>query len=165
MTARKPPDRRQNRGTRDIGLVKETGAAPPMPRGLCRAAQEAWNGYWSDYVSGASTPSDIALIRRWIKDLDRYERLVAQADQRPIVKGSKGQEVGNPLYQLAMKLQAGIMEAERQLGIGPLNRLKIGLIVSESYKTLSELNAEADTGDDNDDIRLQLVTDLGKNAD
>ncbi len=164
MSARKPPGRRQNNITKDIGLVKETGTAPPMPRGLCRAAQDAWTGYWSDYVSGATTAADIALVRRWVKDVDRYERLIAAADRNPIVTGSKGQPAGNPLYQLALKLQAMVLEEEKQLGIGPMNKLKLGLVVSESFKSLAELNAEA-TDDDADDIRLQLVTDLGKNAD
>jgi hypothetical protein len=47
MSERKPPARRQNRVTRDIGLVRETGKAPLMPRGLCKAAQDAWRAYWA----------------------------------------------------------------------------------------------------------------------
>jgi P27 family predicted phage terminase small subunit len=159
MTARKPPERRQNRITRDIGPIREAGKAPPMPRGLCKAAQDAWTAYWSDHVSGATTGSDLALITRWIKNLDRYHRLVAQADRKPVVRGSKGQDIGNPLYQLVFKLEAAIEKAEQQLGVGPLNRHKLGLMVTESFKSLADLNAEAEDDCDTYDIRLTAVPD------
>jgi hypothetical protein len=133
-----------------------------MPRGLCKAAQDAWTAYWSDHVSGATTGSDLALITRWARNLDRYYRLTAEADRNPVARGSKGQPIGSPLYQLVFKLEAAIERAEQQLGIGPLNRLKLGLIVSESYKTLADLNAEAEDDCDTYDIRLAAVPDAGK---
>jgi hypothetical protein len=60
---------------------------------------------------------------------------------------------------LTLKIQALIAEAEKQLGIGPLNRLMLGLVVSESFKTLADLNAEAEDECDTYDIRLAAVPD------
>lgn len=162
MSARKPPERRQNRITRDVGVVREPGTAPSVPRGLCKPARDAWTAYWADSVSGATTGSDIALITRWAKDLDRYHRLVAEADREPFVLGSKGQPILTPIYGLALKIQAAIADAERQLGIGPLNRLKLGLVVTESFKSLADLNAEAEDDNSAYDIRLAAVPDSGK---
>lgn len=159
MTAKKPPERRQNRITRDAGLVREAGTAPPMPRGLCKPAQDAWTAFWSDHVSGATTGSDLALITRWARNLNRYYRLVGEADRNPVVGGSKAQPIGNPLYQLVFKLEAAIERAEQQLGIGPLNRHKLGLMVSESFKSLADLNAEAEDDCGAYDIRLAAVPD------
>jgi hypothetical protein len=156
MTARKPASRRQNRITRDIGPVRQAPKAPSMPRGLCKPAQDAWRAYWADPVSGATTGSDLPLLIRWAKNLDRYFRLVATADATPVVSGSTGQPTGNPLYTLALKIEASIVDSEKQLGIGPLNRLKLGLALSETSKTLAELNAEAADGEA-DDPRLALA--------
>lgn len=164
MSARKPPARRVNRITRDIGLVRAAPKAPTMPRGLCKPAQDAWRAYWADHVSGATTGSDLPLLIRWVKNLDRYFRLVATADRNPVVTGSKSQVVGNPLYALALKIEQSIVDAERQLGIGPLNRLKLGLVLTETSKSLAELNAEAGDGDEADDPRLALAA-PGENAD
>jgi hypothetical protein len=133
-----------------------------MPRGL---AQDAWSTFWTDHVSGATARSDLSLITRWIKNVDRYHRLVAEADRAPVAKGSKGQPIGTPLYQLTFKLEAAIERAEQQLGIGPLNRLKLGLAVSESFKSLADLNAEAEDDSDQYDIRLAAVPDTGKTQD
>ena len=111
----------------DIGLVRAAGSAPPMPRGLCRQAQTAWKGYWADVLSGVMRASDGTLIGRWVRNLDRYHRLLAEADRSPMVSGSTGQPRTNPIYDLAFKIEASIKDDEKQLGIGPLNRLRLGV--------------------------------------
>jgi P27 family predicted phage terminase small subunit len=152
----KPPSRRQNRATKSIGAICATGRAPRMPRGLCEAAQEAWRNYWGDHVSGIMRPPDSTVALRWAKNLDRYHRLIAAADAEPLVTGSQGQDRPNPLYDLAFKVEKSIREDELQLGIGPLARLKLGVALSESAKSLADLNAEA-TGGGEDDPRLTLL--------
>jgi hypothetical protein len=59
--------------------------------------------------------------------LDRYHRLVAEADKEPMVTGSTGQPRPNPLYDLVLKIEASVRADEKQLGIGLSNRLRIGL--------------------------------------
>jgi hypothetical protein len=77
--ARKPPSKRVRTTTRSVGVVL---AAPRMPSGLCNAAQTAWRTYWSDTVSGVMRPSDATLVLRWVRNVDRYHRLAAEADAR-----------------------------------------------------------------------------------
>jgi P27 family predicted phage terminase small subunit len=141
----------------DIGPLRRGGTAPAMPHGLCKAAQTAWTAYWDDAVSGVTRASDAALVQRWARNLDRYYRLSDEADAKPIVDGSIGQPKANPLYNFILKLEDSIREAEKQLGIGPLNRLRLGVALSESAKSLADLNAEAENAE-NDDPRTTLIT-------
>jgi hypothetical protein len=131
-----------------------------MPRGLCKPAQAAWDAYWGDVVSGVTRDSDASLVIRWAKNVDRYHRLIAEADRAPMICGSTGQQVANPIYGLALKVEASIKQDEQQLGIGPLNRLKLGTVFSETARSLAELNAEAAEGDSCEDPRLTLITSL-----
>lgn len=155
--ARKPPGKRIRKTTPAIGLVSTTaGKRPPkMPVGLCRQAQDAWRGYWSDEVAGVMRASDITLALRWIANVDRYYRLIAEADREPVVDGHTGQPRPNGLYNLALKIEASIKVDEAQLGIGPLNRLRLGVALSETARTLADLNAEA--ADDQNDPRAALT--------
>lgn len=123
-----------------------------MPKGLCREAVGAWEAYWVDVVAGVVRRSDEPLVERWARNLDRYYRLLATADADPIVTGSTGQPRPNPAYELGYKIEASIKDDEKQLGIGPLNRMRLGLALTEGRKSLTELNAEAESGA-NDDPR------------
>jgi hypothetical protein len=152
---------RRQRSRRDIGTdiaaPRHPGRAPAMPRGLCRPAQTAWSAYWEDVVSGVTRLSDAPLVQRWARNLDRYHRLLAEADANPVVGGSMGQPRANPIYNLVLKIEQSIKEDEQQLGIGPLNRLRLGVALSESAKSLADLNAEAENAE-NEDPRATLVT-------
>jgi hypothetical protein len=156
----KPPSRRIRKATKTIGVVKVAGVAPPMPRGLCRQAQDAWRGYWSDAVSGVMRCSDATVALRWAANVDRYHRLIAEADREPMVVGSTGQPRPNPLYDLVFKIEASIKDDEKQLGIGPLSRLKLGTTLSETAKSLAELNAEATNA--TEDPRATLIALAGR---
>jgi hypothetical protein len=152
---------RRQRSRRDIGTdisaPRHPGRPPAMPRGLCQPAQTAWTAYFKDVVSGVTRPSDTPLVQRWARNLDRYHRLLAEADREPIVGGSMGQPRANPIYGLVLKIEQSIKEDEQQLGIGPLNRLRLGVALFESAKSLADLNAEAESAE-NDDPRTTLVT-------
>lgn len=146
----KSPGKRINRVTKTLGVVSAAGKAPRMPYGLCQQAQDAWRGFWGDVVSGVMRSSDTTIAVRWIRNVDRYHRLVAEADREPMSVGSTGQPCVNPIYVFSLKLEASIRDDEKQLGIGPLNRLHLGVVLSESAKTLADLNAEAHDATEND---------------
>ncbi len=148
---------RRDMGT-DIGALSKPGKPTSMPRGLCRQAQTAWHGYWHDVVSGVTRPSDATLVLRWAKNVDRYHRLLTEADSSPVVTGSMGQPRPNPIYDLVFKIEASIKADEQQLGIGPLNRLRLGVALSESAKSLADLNAETESNAENNaDPRTTLT--------
>jgi hypothetical protein len=154
--AAKPAARRIRKTTKSIGVVSRGGIAPRMPPGLPAEVQAAWQAFWSDPVSGAMTPADTAVAIRWAKNSARRLKLIAEADREPLVSGSQGQARPNPLYRLAMLLEASIRADEQQLGVGPLNRLRLGLAVSESARSLADLNIEVQ---ESDDPRVALLAD------
>ena len=96
---------------------------PAMRLALLDEALALWDAYWSDVVSSVQTPVDRGVLLRWITEHDRYWRLILEADQSPLVRGSQGQEVANPLYKIADRALAAAERCEKQLGIGGLNKL------------------------------------------
>lgn len=127
------------------------GGRIDAPDGLSPEALELWNAYWDDPVSAVQTPVDRGVLLRWITEHDRYVRLVAEADLSPLVEGSKGQDVANPLYGIADRALAAAERCERQLGIGGLNRSNLGIAVISERRSLQDMNARyggADAGGD-----------------
>lgn len=147
----KPAEERQRRNHRDLGLVTlPGGGVPQAPSGICAAAKDAWTSYWGDVVAGVVRPGDASLVDRWVRNIDRYHRIIGLADAEPVVTGSTGQMKPNGLYDLAFKIEASIKADEQQLGIGPLNRLRLGVKIAEGAKSLADLTADAEGGDDDD---------------
>jgi len=147
----KPSEDRQRRNARDVGTVTTLHTGPPDPPArLCVAAKAAWTAYWGDVIAGVVRPGDASLVDRWVHNVDRYHRMLRLADKDPVVEGSTGQMKPNGLYDLAFKIEASIKTDEQQLGIGPLNRLRLGVKFAEGVKSLADLTAEAEEGDDDD---------------
>lgn len=110
--------------------------------GLCDEAMAAWDAYWSDGVAQVQTPVDRAVLLRWVTEMDRYLRLMAAADMEPIVRGSQGQPVENPMYGTAYKALAAVQACEKQMGMGALNRSALGIAVITERRSLADLNSQ-----------------------
>jgi P27 family predicted phage terminase small subunit len=111
------------------------------PDGLTEQALTLWGLYWEDTVATVATVVDHGLLTRWITEYDRYLRTVAEADKLPIVEGSTGQPVENPLYRIAYRALEAAERCERQMGIGPLHRSNLGIAVITERKSLADMNA------------------------
>jgi P27 family predicted phage terminase small subunit len=111
------------------------------PEGLCAEAAEQWRAYWEDAAATVQTPADRGVVLRWIDAVNRYLRLIAEADLQPLVAGSTGQLTENPLYKVADKALGVIERCEKQLGIGALNRSGLGIAVIAERKSLADMNA------------------------
>lgn len=130
------------RNGRQFELKPVEGGRIDPPEGLLPEVLELWDAYWTDAASTVQTPADRGVLTRWIKEYDRYLRLSAEADKRPLVPGSKGQSVANPLYALADRALAAAERCERQLGVGALNRSNLGIAVLGERRSLAEMNAK-----------------------
>lgn len=113
--------------------------------------KDAWAGAWADPVRRLWSVADKPLLLRWADAVERAARALKAADKSPVGKGSMGQEVENPLYGVADKALRVARECEAQLGIGPLNRNRLGLEAASAARSLAELNATLDDGQDDDD--------------
>jgi P27 family predicted phage terminase small subunit len=146
------------RNGRRADLQVVAGGRFDPPASLSGQALALWDLYWQDTVATVATVVDQGLLVRWITEYDRYLRTVGEADQRPIVEGSTGQAVENPLYKIAYRALDAAERCERQLGIGPLHRSNLGIAVITERKSLAEMNAryggaDADDGDDSADAQ------------
>lgn len=139
------------RNGRQAHLEVLAGGRLDPPVGLTEQAGELWDAYWSDPVSGVQTGVDRGLLYRWITEYDRYLRTVAEADRQPIVEGSTGQAVENPLYKIAYRALDAAEKCERQLGVGPLWRSNLGIAVIAEKKSLADMNARYGGGDGDSD--------------
>jgi P27 family predicted phage terminase small subunit len=122
----------------DLAVVAGTRFDPP--ESVSDVALPYWETYWDDRVAQVHTPVDKVILVRWITELDRYFKLLAVADQQPIVTGSQGQPVENPAYGTAHRSLAAVQYCEKQLGIGPLHRSALGIAVIAEKRSLDELN-------------------------
>ncbi|HEY3482778.1 MAG TPA: hypothetical protein VGL02_28170 [Streptomyces sp.] len=148
------------RNGRRVGLAGGVPAGQPaidrdlfLPRSL-----EMWDSYWSDGAAVTQTPADVMFARIWIEGYDDYLRKRAEADERPLVKGSMGQQVANPLYSVAESSLKNAIQAARQLGIGAKNRADLGITLLAEKQALDDVNAryaglEAADDDPDDDPR------------
>lgn len=140
--------------------VELAGGAPAGPPDIDRdrflpLALEMWDAYWDDGASVTQTPADVMFARIWIEGYDDYLRKKAEADERPLVKGSMGQQVANPLYSVAKDSLNQAIQAARQLGIGAKNRADLGITLLAEKQALDDINARyadpegaGDVGDD-----------------
>ena len=101
----------------------------------------AWDSYWDDPVSAVRTPADRAVLLAWIETLDRWTKLTRAADQEPLQETSQG-PVANRLYVVAEGVWRTLEALQAQLGIGPKNRVALGIAVLSERRTLGDLNKD-----------------------
>lgn len=118
--------------------------------------RDAWDLFWADPVASALTEVDQVVLLRWADHLDRAAAAVALADLEPVKTGSMGQPVENPLYGTASRAMAAVEKCEQQLGIGALNRARLGIAVIAQKVALEDVNrryADIRPPEDDDDPR------------
>jgi len=115
--------------------------------------RRAWAALWADPVASALTPVDRPVLLRWADAVDRASRSLELADADPIATGSMGQEVESPYYGIADKAIRVAERCEAQLGVGALNRARLGIAILSERASLADLNERimSSGGDDGDD--------------
>ncbi len=131
------------------------------PADLCSEARRQWDAFWSDSVSSAPTEADRGVLLRWIQCVNRYLLAVETADADPVSTGSMGQVIVSPFYKIADQALAAIERCEAQLGIGSLNRSRLGLAIISEKRSLAEVNAQygGTSVDDHDEAPRQEAAD------
>jgi hypothetical protein len=151
-------DRRNGRRAElALGPVLEVDL--PRPRESYQPlALSAWDGYWSQPVAATVTEADLMIAWAWIDAYDHAMVMRSQADAEPVVTGSMGQQVANPLYQVANASMSLAMQCAKQLGIGGKNRADLGLALFAGQQAAFAAGQQADPegegeDDDEDDPR------------
>lgn len=150
-----------------VGVINNPGGVERFnaPAHVCTAARDAWDGFWDDRPALLLTPAAKVVLLRWVDALDRYLRATTEADQQPIVEGSQGQQVVNPLYKVAQTALTTVTDCEKQLGIGGLNAANLGLAAISEQRSLQQMNARYGGGHtdhpdtEDEDPRLTIIRD------
>lgn len=159
--SKKPPgtaaDRRNGRR---LPLELGTPIVVELPRAreeFHRIALAAWDGYWSQEVAATVSPADLMVVYTWVEAYNDALTKREKADETPLVTGSMGQLVANPLYAVAQAQMTLAMQCARQLGIGGRNRVDLGLALLDFQNRDPGAGSIADGGDsdvdDDDDPR------------
>jgi P27 family predicted phage terminase small subunit len=115
--------------------------------------RKAWTAVWRDPISLLWSVADRPVLLRYAGALHRAEVAYELADTEPMVDGSQGQLVRSPMLDVGDGQVKIAQACEAQLGVGALNRSKLGLEFASAQKSLAELNAGygPDGGDDDDE--------------
>jgi len=149
-------DRRNGRRLEEISAPTIEPRLPRPRHTFMPAALDAWDGFWTQEVAATVTEADLMIAWSWIEAYDDSLLKRSIADQEPLVTGSMGQQVANPLYQVASSQMGIALQCAKQLGIGPRNRADLGLALYSGRKAAAEAAAaiqEVDDDDDADDPR------------
>lgn len=119
---------------------------PEPPATIGEGAIRIWNQLGVSMLAGAiDLQSDYSILERWITYVDRWYALerrlrrIIEAE-RDIVTGSTGQEVPHPLYKMVHDTENMIRSIEKDLGLSPMARARLGLTVAEGQMIASQLN-------------------------
>lgn len=119
---------------------------PEPPEHIGEHAVRIWNQLGVSLLAGAiDLQTDYAILERWVTYVDRWYALERRLRQliearRDIVVGSTGQEVPHPLYKMVKDTEAMIRSIEKDLGLSPMARARLGLTVAEGQMVASQLN-------------------------
>jgi len=114
---------------------------PPAPRGLGPEASKAWRDIWSAPVAGAWSPAELPVLLRWVRGFDDWTVLRAKVLADPLVAGSHGQPVLNPLASRVQALEANLHALEDRLGMSPLARFRLNIAAVRAEEGKSKLEA------------------------
>ena len=166
--SRKPAERRQRRGTRDVGrltLLADVGPAFELPKLGGKTplvyTRDAWSSYWSSSLPQLLTEADRPALIRLFDLYDQRERMSRAFRREPFSTGSTGQKIVNPAARELASLDGRIIALEDRFAITPLARMKLGITIGEAAHSLDDLNREFEVDEDgnNEDPRLLEVMD------
>lgn len=124
---------------------KKIGYFDP-PAGINAHAQDVWHTYWDDPVSDIAATVDRSLIVRWIRNVSLYHQLMNDALETPFTFDDRMRKRPNVTFTMATQVLKFIQADEAQLGIGPKNRVNIGMTLASTARTLESINNEYEGG-------------------
>lgn len=147
-------DRRQGADPPSLELVTPLDAELAVPdpdEGWSEATVAEWRAWWGSEVARLIEPeSETPIVRRLFDLLDQAARFEAAGRLEPMVEGSTGQMVINPLLKHAQGLRDEARRDEAVLGRGPKRRLDLGIKFGDAARSLDDVNRRLGGGNRND---------------
>lgn len=165
MPARKPPARRQGRGTADLGVLTAGAVVRPQLAGpgrpLLRTTQQAWATFWRSGMAGLVEDADLPALVRLFRMYDARERAERVWAAEPFAHGSTHQLVAHPAAKVIASLDGRIDRLEPRFGITPKGRLELGVTFGAAARSLEELNRDFAADDQEEEDPRGVVVELG----
>jgi len=80
-------------------------------------------------------------LERLFSMYDERERMDIYLREEPMISGSQGQKILNPMYRQRTSVDAEIRQLEDRFGLHPKAGLTLGIVYGEAARSLEELNA------------------------
>ena len=104
-----------------------------------------WESFWLSPVGLlVSVESDLPVVVRLVSLLELREAAVRSVRVDPLVVGSQGQPVENPLAKAMSRYDSEIRALEDRLGLSPRARLSLNISLGAAKKSLDELVGSGD---------------------
>ncbi len=114
--------------------------APSPPSGLRAYGKARWEQFWqSDNAMAVDVNAHAEDLARWIKCVDERERLWEILKKAPVIKGSHGQLIRNPLSLQIRDLTSEIAWLSDRFLMNPLAEFRAQFTASEAGKSAAEL--------------------------
>lgn len=151
----KPAALRQRRNKRnEVGLlVLDNELAKPEPANCwLKATTNEWNEYWSSPISSLiDRAGELSAVRRMFDYKDEHARALRDFRKQRLSHGSTKQVKLSPYFDAMKSLERLILPLEDRFGLNSLSRLRLGAELGGAHKSLAEMNAALERGDDDDD--------------
>jgi P27 family predicted phage terminase small subunit len=116
---------------------------------MLKATRDWWAEFWASELAAATlADTDGPAIERLATLYDLRRRALKSIKKQPLVDGSQGQKVLNPLARQMSTWDAEIRQLEDRFGLTPRSRLNLGLQLGAAKKQLDDLARDfTDDGD------------------
>ena len=147
-------NKRGGRGRGLTVLARDAAfVAPAPPEDLGAVGAVAWEAFWQSEVSAAvDINADRVDLENWARAVEQRERFRKLVDRTPLVKGSHGQLMLNPLNRRIRELSEEIQKVSDRFGMNPMARWRLQFTVSEAGKSANDLLDMLSRGVDMPDI-------------
>lgn len=147
MAARKKPEGLRSPRSRPLGLVA-VPARPVLEQGVPEPDDwmvptlEEWAVFWKSDVANPVVETDLPALKRLfgMRDMRRQHELALDVTG-PMVEGSQGQLVANPLIRMIADLDGRILALEDRFFLVPSSRIKAGVSVQNAKSNAALANS------------------------
>ena len=159
----------------------DVAKVPKADRGWLTSTGDDWKIFWASDLANLVKDTDRSAVRRLFRLRDQLMRaqrsaveLRRQAMKEPVVQGSMGQPVSNPLFRAAeaaaheaLALEGRVLPLEDRFGLSPRARLNLGISEQQGLSLLNRNQALANRlqevigGDDPRTVAGDAATEAG----
>jgi P27 family predicted phage terminase small subunit len=131
---------RGGRGRALTVIANQNRVVPRAPADISPYARGRWRRFFLSWVADAvNMEADAEALTHWILCVDERAKLRKMASDNPLIKGSHGQLMQNPLRRTVRELSREIARAEDHFGMTALSRWRLQLTASEAKRSANDL--------------------------